>query len=121
VSLFGLGLRSTAFVGGRSAFAPTDISDLLRWYDASAITGLSDNDGVTTWEDLSASGVDLTGNGVIYKTGIVNGKPVVRFDGVDDWLSSTGDVTLSTVTTFVVMNQTNTSIQRTVIGEAAHF
>jgi len=50
-------------------------------YDASAISGLLDGEAVTTWDDLSGSGYNMTAvsTGAIYKTGIVNGYPVVRF------------------------------------------
>jgi hypothetical protein len=61
---------------------------LAAWFDASAITGLNDGDGVVIWTDLSgnlnhASQVTAE-NRPTYQTNELNGKPVVRFDGVDD-------------------------------------
>src|SRR5687767_7057806 len=85
--------RSYSGSGGTPAFDPSTIAGLQLWLKADAITGLSDADPVTTWEDSHTSNHDATqATGAakpIYKTGIVNGKPVVRFDGVDDFLGLT--------------------------------
>jgi len=60
------------------------------WYDADQITGLSDGDAVATWPDIGPNGDDVTQGTPaarpLYKTSILNGKPVVRFDGSDDYL-----------------------------------
>lgn len=52
---------------------------------------LSDGAAVSTWADSSGNGYDVTqatgGNRPVYKVAIVNGKPVVRFDGVNDYLT----------------------------------
>lgn len=69
----------------------TEITDLKAWYKADEIGGLSDGDPVTTWSDSSGNSVDLSQTGSArptYKTSIINGLPVVRFDGSDDLLSS---------------------------------
>jgi hypothetical protein len=72
-------------------FDPRTIPSVKLWLDASRITGLVDGDPVGTWSDLSGNGFDLaqaTGSKKpTYKTGIQNGRPVVRFDGVDDALT----------------------------------
>lgn len=71
-------------------FSPSQIPGLGLWLDASAITGLGDGDAISTWNDLSGAGRNATGSGAarpVYKTNIVNSKPVVRFDGVDDVMS----------------------------------
>lgn len=72
----------------KRGFVPTDISGLALWADADAITGLSNADPVTTWEDQSGNGNDLAQSTSAakptYRTNVVNGKPVVRFDGTDD-------------------------------------
>lgn len=56
-------------------------SGLSFWVKADAITGLADGAAVSTWSDLSGNARNLTapGNSPIYKTGIVNGMPIVRF------------------------------------------
>ncbi len=60
--------------------------------DASAVEELSDGDKVETWDDLSGEENDATQateeNRPIYKTDILNGKPVVRFDGENDYLTT---------------------------------
>jgi len=82
----------------------TDINPIA-WYKADAITGLSDNDPIDTWPDSSGNGIDLTQTSTarpLYKTGIVNGLPVARFDGSNDFISS-GSFTLSTNVCAVVV------------------
>lgn len=64
-------------------FSPSDIAGLKLWLKADAITGLSDGDPVTTWEDASSANNDATQGTAnvkpLYKTAIVNSLPVVRF------------------------------------------
>lgn len=58
------------------------IGDLRLWLDASQLTGLNDGDPVSTWTDYSGNGfhaVQSGSNRPLYKTGIVNSKPVIRF------------------------------------------
>jgi hypothetical protein len=59
---------------------------LVGKFSAAAIAGLADGATVATWVDSTGTS-DLTqaggGNRPIYKTGILNGLPVVRFDGTD--------------------------------------
>ena len=72
------------------AKTPDQVSGLVLWLDADAITGLSDGNAVATWEDQSAEGNDLAQATAdyrpTYQTGELNGKPVVRFDGSNDFL-----------------------------------
>ncbi len=96
--------------GSNSAsFSPLSISGLKLWLKADAITGLNDGDAVTTWPDLSGNGNDATqataAKKPVYKVNIINGKPVVRFDGLDDFLALTwagGDLAQPT-TVFAVV------------------
>lgn len=85
--LIGFGRRLPS---GGAAFSPDDVAGLHIWLKADAITGLSDNDPVATWSDSSGNANDATQasapNRPIYKTGIVNSLPVVRFDGAADVL-----------------------------------
>ncbi len=96
-----------------STFDPRSLGSLQLWLDATRISGLNDGDPVATWSDLSGSG---SGNDAtqatsskrpLYKVGIVNGKPVVRFDGVDDDLlepvSIAGAKTLACVVRLVAI------------------
>jgi hypothetical protein len=86
-----LGIVASARVG--STFSPADYGNLDLWLAADAITALSDGDPVSTWEDLSTSGYDVTSsstNRPSYQTGEVNGLPAVLFDGSDDGLTYSG-------------------------------
>jgi hypothetical protein len=63
-----------------------DSEDLHARYDATAISA-SDGDSISTWSDETGNGFDLTaGTAPTFKTSIINGNPVVRFDGTDDFL-----------------------------------
>jgi hypothetical protein len=77
-----------------SSFLPSYVSGLIGWWDASKITGLSDGDAISQWDDLSVKDnhlVQATANyKPLYKTNILNGLPCVRFDGIDDALRTTG-------------------------------
>lgn len=76
-----------------SAFpTPEDIPGLFCWTPSTSITGLSDGQAVSSWPDLSGYNHDLdqaTGTKQpTYQTNELNGLPVVRFDGSDDFLRS---------------------------------
>jgi hypothetical protein len=79
------------------AWSPADLAGLQLWLKADAIVGLADGDPVTTWEDSTANNVDVTqATGAAkptYKTAILNGLPVVRFDGTDDVLRAASAIT----------------------------
>jgi len=63
-----------------------DAGDLFAHYDAAQLN-LSDNANVFTFDDQTGNNHDLTaGNAPTFKTNIVNNNPIVRFDGVDDFL-----------------------------------
>jgi hypothetical protein len=72
-----------------SAFSPTSIAGLKFWVKADTLS-LANNDPVPTWADQSGSGNNAAQSSgtlqPIYKTNIQNGKPIVRFDGTDDFL-----------------------------------
>jgi hypothetical protein len=86
-----------------AAFSPLDLSPSLwldaglsqKWQDsARTVPVTSDGDPVGAWDDMSGSGrhaVQATAaKRATYKVAIQNGLPVIRFDGVDDWLRATG-------------------------------
>lgn len=75
----------------KARFNPGKIGGLSLWYAADKGFGaLSDGDPIATWFDQSLNGDDLTqsteSKKPLYKTNILNGKPVVRFDGTDDFM-----------------------------------
>ena len=102
--------------GNFPVLLPTDISGCILWLAAHRITGLNDGDAVTTWSDLSGSGNDATQATAslkpIYRTSIINGRAVVRFDGVNDVLSMGTALNFErtdTFTIFVVAKPTSTA------------
>ena len=65
---------------------PSDLTSLIAWYKADAISGLSNNDPVSTWSDSSTSGLDATassGDRPTYITNAQNSLPIVRFSGIN--------------------------------------
>ncbi|MDZ4771076.1 MAG: hypothetical protein SGJ24_18295 [Chloroflexota bacterium] len=80
-------------VGGGALVLPS-IAGLTLHLDASAITGLTDGQAVAQWDDLSGGARHVTQatgvNQPTYRTGVQNGRAVVRFDGTNDFMSRTG-------------------------------
>lgn len=69
-----------------SAWTPESIAGLRFWLDASQITGYSDGNTITTWEDVSSNGMDFThfttgGSTPTYETNEINGLPCIHFKG----------------------------------------
>lgn len=96
-----------------SDFDPRSVSGLQLWLDATNMGAFNDGDSVPTWVDRSGAGNNVSqGTGLlqpIYKTGIQNGKPIVRFDGLTQYL--TGGNILGNVTggfTFFIVARVNT-------------
>ena len=68
---------------------PTGLAGLKGWWRADSLTTNVDGDLIATWPDQSGNGADLVGTlgqRPTFKTNIVNGKPVLRFDGVANGL-----------------------------------
>ena len=116
--------------GEQQSLSSLNISDNVLHLDASSITGMDDNEAVALWADLSGNDYHCSqstgAKQPLYKTNIINGKPVVRFDGADDLLVSS-DTAFSTsgyFTAFVVMQSSDVggsnSIQNPVEW-ASHF
>lgn len=72
---------------------------------------LVDNDPVAVWRDSSGNTRDMVqataASRPIFKTGIINGKNVVRFDGTDDWLRAPTFLTGNTGSIFAVVAPNN--------------
>lgn len=105
-----------------SAFSPASLSGLQMWLKAEAIAGLNDGDPVAQWNDQSGHNNHAT-QAVLamrpaYKVNMVNGKPAVRFDAVDDWLVF-GTQILTGMTIFAVarhLDQTSCLVGNAVSG-----
>lgn len=94
--------------GNQSAFSATEslavpfdygaITDIEAWFEAKEETGYSDDDTVTPLTDHSG----VSGNGTqgtdslraLYKTSIINSQPAFRFDGSNDFYTTS--ITLGT-------------------------
>jgi hypothetical protein len=88
----------------QEVFSPDSIAGLQVWLEADALS-LADTDPVATWTDSSGNGHDFTAAGgvrPIYRTGILNGLPVVRFATDDEMTSDLTGVFASAATLFVV-------------------
>ena len=96
---------------------PTDIAGLTLWLDASDSTTLfqnsdgttpatADSDPIGYWGDKSGKGNNVvqsvTLSKSLLKKSIQNGKDIVRFDGVNDFLKSTTGGGNSNITLFFV-------------------
>lgn len=74
---------------------PQQISNLALWLDVTQLTGVSNGAVVASLSDLSGSGHDVTGtaaggsSGAVYRTGAINGLPVLDFDGSATRLGAT--------------------------------
>ena len=72
------------------AFTPHEVAGLKLWLKADDLTGLADGDPVSTWTDASGGGNNANGSGAArpsYRTNVLAGAPVLRFDGADDRLA----------------------------------
>lgn len=105
-------------VGGSASFNPTSVSGLKLWLKADAGTyqssggsaATADADPVGEWQDQSGQGNHVTqatsSKRPTLKLSILNSLPVVRFDGVDDYLSKTFSMS-QPVTMFSVVSYNN--------------
>lgn len=85
------------------SFEPTEISGIKLWLDAGDLTGI-DGSSVNSWLDKSGNNAHFNQTTVAYqpilKTNQLNSRNVVRFDGVNDFLTST-DITKNNILTNV--------------------
>jgi len=86
-----LALTGAGPEAGGGAFSPASLPNLVAWYKADAGTSTTtDGVAISQWNDQSGNGHHLVqatgGNQPLYKAAIQNGLPVVRFDGVDDFI-----------------------------------
>ena len=71
---------------------PNSVSGLLMWLKADALSA-NDGDTIQTWTDSSGNNNSPTqgtlGNRATYKTNIINGQPVLRFNGSSNFYTVT--------------------------------
>src|SRR5690606_16131545 len=93
---------------------PSDIPGLVAWWKADALT-LADDDPVATWPDSSGNGHDLaqatSDRRPTFKAGVLNGRPIVRFDGGDVLATSATSAPGNTFTLFAVAQVTSAGLR----------
>ncbi len=83
-----------------SGFNPRTLSGLSAWYDASVTSSVTLTGGfVSQWNDLSGNGINLSQSTEANRPGTatVNGRQAIDFDGSNDNLATTTEVTPGTV------------------------
>jgi len=101
---------------------PDAVGTLAQWLKADAIGGLSGGDPVATWTASTGNNATqaTSGNRPTYQTAVVNGHPVVRFDGTDDYLEFAGlGAALTEYTILAVVKPDTYSGERTVLSQDA--
>lgn len=75
-------------VGVTAVIPPPPTPQVVAWFRADSISGLSNGDPVDIWEDASANGLDATqvvsSQRPTFVVGAINGLPVVQFDATDE-------------------------------------
>lgn len=98
----------SAIVSETTLFLPSSLSGLVEWLKADAITGLADNDPISTW--TASAGNNATAAGTArptYQTNEQNGLPIVRFDGVNDAMAFGNFSALTAGEVFIVIKIDN--------------
>jgi autotransporter-associated beta strand protein len=106
----------------RVATPPPVAGGLRLWLDASQLTGLADGQQVETWTDKSG----LTGNDALrtagspkYKTNVLSGKPVIRFDNASSFTTADLSSQFPTAATVFVMTTINSDSAYTLVNTKA--
>ena len=99
---------------------PEEISNLFAWWDPSQETTYNDDDSISLLTDFSGNGKDLdsTTNAPTYKTGIVNGQPVIRFPTTISYIEMTSGFGLDGTDAFDLFIALRTTEDVTAIGNA---
>ena len=111
---------------GFTTFNPLSVTGAILWVRADSPAGVlnasglpaSQGEQVATWTDESGTGNTAAqataGFRPTLQTGIMDGKPVLRFDGTNDFLIIPGNVTngLSGVTIFLALHSTGTVLNQ---------
>lgn len=102
-------------------------ADGTLWQDSARTTPVAaDSDPVGAWDDASGNNAHATqataGNRPTYRTGIVNGKPILRFDGSSDRLGgSSASAATKPFTVFGVVLLSAGSITGASVGGGLHW
>jgi hypothetical protein len=91
---------------GGSGKTPDQITGLVRWYKADAITGVADGAAIPQWNSVvGGAGAYMSASSPpTYKVSVLNNLPVCRFDGVANYLDGNTPVNVvQPFTLFFVM------------------
>lgn len=109
-----------AAVLGSPPFGPRSVPGLKLWLTADALS-LSDGDPVSAWPDSSGQGNTATqatgAKQPLYKAAQVNNRPVVRFDGIDDWVKTAAFALPQPSTVYIVLRQITWASERRVFDD----
>lgn len=107
INLFLIGILGYSQTG--PAGVGTSTNNVV-WLNADKLS-LSDNDAVSSWTDFSGNANHAAqGSGTlqpIFKTNQVNGFPAIEFDGSDDYLDFTSNLTTQATSVFFVFSENN--------------
>jgi hypothetical protein len=108
---FGI-VQQMFFATNSATFDPSSIAGLQLWLKADAL-GLADGTAVSSWTDSSGNSRHAaqatSANQPLLKTGILNSKPIVRFDGSNDFLQTAAFSVAQPLTVFSVAKTTSTA------------
>ena len=96
-------------------FVPTDITGCQLWLDASEGVTYDVDNNVSVWTDESGNSNNATqlvgANQPLLVPGVINGKPVIHFDGSHSFLTGTQitDINTSSFSLFVVFRAANSA------------
>lgn len=112
-----LTLFDASFLASTEAsVSPTTFGQPTRWWDANSLEYLT-NDALIgvadPWDDQSPNDMDATatnGHEPVFKSSIINGRPIVRMQGTRRMLFAGGDLFLDNFTILAVIKSANDSI-----------
>jgi hypothetical protein len=105
-----------------SSSLPNAVGGIIGWYKADSLS-LADGNPVSAWNDSSTSADNATATGTsrpIYKASVVNGNPIVRFDGIDDFMTFASRYT-TIQTAFFVVRTNNLTAQQILLGDSTTY
>ncbi|MDX2249597.1 MAG: T9SS type A sorting domain-containing protein [Bacteroidia bacterium] len=91
--------NSSGVTGNQGPGGIGNDTDLKMWFLADMITGIADGRKIPLWEDFSSNRNDASATNKqmpAFYSNISNGRPVVFFDGSDDYFQITGNTDLNT-------------------------
>lgn len=102
---------SSNIASEETIYLPSDIANLWLWLDPTQLTGLNDGDMVASDTDFSGNSrtpTQTTDNyKPLYKTNIVNNRPMLLFDGSNDYMRKLSITSTQPYTVFVVAKPSN--------------